>query len=106
MRLLKLNSILQDPIPHALPMQIRSRTIRRRDLALPRIPLRPIQPPHPRPQYRQNPPSNQTETNRAISITIQRLPRILRITLKPNMIPRHDLALFHARLTSRNPIPR
>lgn len=86
--LIELNSILQYTIPHTLSVRIRSRIIRRR-----RLPVRPVQPPHPRSQHRKYPPSNQTKTDRPIRVAIQRLPRILRITLQPNMIPRDDLRL-------------
>ena len=95
-RRLQLYRLLQHPLPRPPPIP-----------SLPlALPILPAQPPHLRPHNSSHPPRNQTDTNRPIRITIQRVPRIRRIALKPHMIKRHNLRRLDARRARRDPVPR
>lgn len=103
LRSFQLDSLLQHPLPDILAI-ILPKSVILITFNNPLLPILPVEPPKLRPQHGNHSARNETNAHRPIRITVKRLLRILRITLQPDMIERHNLRRLHARFTSRNPI--
>lgn len=69
------------------------------------LPIRPPQPPWPRPQHRLNTTRNEIHTHRPICITIKRLARILCIPFNPDMIKGDNLRMLETGFSRYNAVP-
>lgn len=105
-RPLQLNRLLQHPLPNAFPI-IRSQIplLFISPLQNSPLPIRPLQPPQPRPYHCHHPARDKADAHRPVGITVQGFSRIFRVAFDPDVIERHDLRGFHAGVASDNAVP-